>query len=208
MQIRATVKWRQSLPLTRLSTPSLSLSPLPLLILPSSLDPGVFQLLTLFPSFSPLHPPTLLLNHFLLLPALLFLPFFYPPSSRCSLSPSLTCIRTPLLSLATPPSPLRLAPDFHTPATALPAQVEGGNTRPPACFRNASAPACTTRRIYIHCNFIGRSCWHLKTQPASHTTSCQQPFTPVLVHVLVSETSSRQSSRYQKHAYTLQLSFR
>lgn len=126
MQIRATVKWRQSLPLTRPSTPS------PSLFLVSSSPArwthGVFQLLTLFQP--PLPPP--------------------PPS----LSPLFTLP----LSAATPPPPPRLAPDFHTPATALPAQVEGGNTHPPACFRVASAPACTTRRIYMHCNFIGRSC--------------------------------------------------
>ena len=68
MQIRATVKWRQSLPLTHgyihplAVSLSLSLSPLP--ILPSSLlDPGVFQFLTplsnlflLYSSFSPFYP--------------------------------------------------------------------------------------------------------------------------------------------------------
>lgn len=94
----------------------------------------MFRLLTLFPD-RPLRPSPLLLNLFLLPRRFSFSPF-YPPSCRCS------------LSLPTPPTPPRLAPDFHTPATALPAQVEGGNTRPPACFRSASAPACTTRRIY------------------------------------------------------------
>lgn len=129
--------------------PSLSLSTLPLLILPSSRwTQGCF-------SFSPSSQPP-------------------PPASFSSFHPAL-----PLLFLRRRSSASATArsPDFHTPATALPAQVEGGNTHPPACSRAASAPACTTRcvHVYMHCNFIGRPCWLPKTSSRGSRTHTRTP---------------------------------